>query len=116
MKIKEIPSIDYRVEGNQLLVQKKILELPMFKKYNKIEDLTFERLEAAVLKLQKKFPIYLGYIMTNAKNDPPCYSLMIKHATEHAHITTVYATSMREGYEKVLLFGYHYCMKYFKED
>ena len=116
MKIKDIPNLDYRNKGTKEAVQDKLLELPFFKKYDDIEDLTFEKLESAMIKLQKKYPINLAYIMSTMLNDPPCYSLMIKHATTHVHITTICAASLREGYEKALVYGYHYCKKFFSED
>jgi len=116
IKIKDIPNLDYRSEGIKTQVQDKLLQLPFFAKYDDVEDICFEKLELAMLKLQKRYPIQLAYIMSSVSNDPPCYSMMIKHGSTHAHITTIYATSLREGYEKALLYGFHYCKKYFSEE
>jgi hypothetical protein len=116
MKIKDIPALDYRHPASKQEAQNKLLELPFFKKYDDVEDISFEKLEAAMIKLQKKYPVRLSYIMSTMNNDPPSYSLMMKHEATHAHITTVYATSLREGYEKALIYGFHYCKKFFSED
>ena len=116
MKIKDVPSVDYRNEDNKNFIQQKVLELPFFRKYDDVEDISFEKLEQAMFKLQKRYPIKIGYIQLNTVNEPFTYSMMIKHATTHAHIETVYAASLREGFEKILLFGFYYCKKFFSEE
>lgn len=97
------------------MLQEKLLELPFFVKYEDIEDVKFESLETAMLKLSKKFPIQIAYIMFNPNNDPPYYSMMVKETKTHKHLITVYAKSLREGYEKCVLYCYHYCIRNFTD-
>jgi len=114
-KLKDIVNCDYSDRKSKQLIQEKLMELPFFAKYEDIEDVKFDQLEAAMMKLMRKFPILLSYILFNNMNEPHFYSVMIKETEQNQHVITIYAKTLREAFEKSLLYSYHYCKKRYME-
>lgn len=115
-KLSDLINCNYDDSKLRTLLQDKLLDLPFFAKYDDMSDVKFESLEAAMRKLSMKYPVQIGYILNNVSNDPPFYSFMLKETENHSCILTIYARSLREGFEKSILYSYHYCKKHFMED
>lgn len=116
MSFEKIKYLDYRDEKHKDLAQRKLMKLPFFAKYYDYSQITLEMLEKAVKKIEKKYPVMLSYILADGRNIPGLYSIMLKNSETHDHITSIYCMTLREGFEKVVLYLYYYCQKHFEED
>lgn len=97
-------------EDNVRRLKKSLIRLPMFKKN---EDVSTDRLEKIIKKIELKNMIHLAYIMRNVTDGEDIYSCMIKTDTDvdkGRWLKTIYAKSIWEGLAKSLFFMYFYIM------
>lgn len=114
-KLADVINMSYDNRKAKMQIQQKLMETPMFRKYDSIEDVEMEMLEAAMQKLCNKFPICMSYILFNPKNSPAYFSLMIKETDKHQHLITIYSKTIREALEKFIVYSYYYCKKNYME-
>ena len=97
-------------EDNVRRLEKSLIKLPMFKKNT---DISTDRLEQIIKKIELKNMIHLAYIMRNVTDCEDIYSCMIKTDTnveKGRWLVTIYAKSIWEGLAKSLFFMYFYIM------
>lgn len=107
-------SLDFKVNKNQDIIYAEIERLPFF---SDGEEIDTESLERAIRRMEKKYPIRLGYIMAGPveENTNDRYmTAMIKDGETHGHIMTIYGLTIREIYLKTCLFEYAYIRKNYK--
>ena len=111
LKLKEALQLDFRVKGSKNAMIEMLQTLPFFS----VQEPTMDGLEAAMQKMQNKYPVSLSYIMRGPDRDN-YYSFMIKRSDNNEWIHTVYARSMFEGFAKTVLVMFGYIKKNFKKE
>lgn len=106
-----------RQEGAPEKLTEALMQLPFF---SGKDTVTTDEIEAAIKKMQKKYPIVLSYITTSAgaNDDEPLvyYSFMVKRTDTHVHVKTVWAMSLNEGLSKVALLMYGFINNVLKKE
>lgn len=112
----ELINLKCKNEENKKRLFKAIIKLKWVKKKKlKIEDINVEFLEKLLNKIEKKYPVILGYIINNKDFNLGNWGFMIKQNdkknNKYDHIETVYSQTIDEGLAKVILVLYAYIVK-----
>lgn len=106
--VEKVLYLDCNKEDNIRRLKKSLVRLPMFKKN---DDISTERLEEIIKKIEIKNLIHLAYIMRNVTDGEDLYSCMIKTDTgpeKGRWLKTVYAITIWESLAKTLFYMYYY--------
>lgn len=99
--------LDCRTEEGIRRLQKSLMKLPMVKRE---DDLTTDRLEEIIKKIETKFMIHLAYVMRSVVDCEDHYSGMIKTDNTQGGrwLRTTYGQTFNEVLAKTLFYMYFY--------
>lgn len=106
--VEKVLLLNCEKEENVRRLEKSLTKLPMFKKD---KDISTDRLEEIVKKMERKCMIHLSYIMRSLVEGEDVYSCMIKTDTDKEKgkwLKTVYAITIWESLAKTIFFMYYY--------
>lgn len=106
-KVEKVLSIDIRKPGSEKKLRQILAKLSWFERFAP-EDITLDVLEKCYLKVTKKYPGELGYVLSSGDKS---WVFMVRNSETGDWIHSVHAITLWEGLAKCLIVLYAHFIK-----
>jgi hypothetical protein len=105
--MEKVVMLDCRKDENVRRLNKSLMKLPLIKSEECLET---DNLEKLILKIEKKYPVYMSYMMRYYMDDEVfVYTSMIKTKDrKHDWLISITGKSINEVLKKVVFYMYYY--------